>query len=127
MARTTPDLVRKALGADESEYADSDLDFPIDIANELIDQEVAPHADATTDLKTTETFVAAAEAVDDGPGADAPVTSVSQGSAQISYDTSSLSDEATTYWEKALRYDPTGQLAQADQPKASLFVPDTIS
>ena len=105
--------VRKVLDGEAS----TDYDVEIRMAEAIVNDELAPHSDETDRLELTGALIAAAYATDGGGGA---VSSVTQGSARISFDT----DDALSMFRRAKQIDPTGRLAQTEKPSASLSVPD---
>ena len=98
---------------------DSSADYSIEVrmAEEIVNDELAPHSANTDRLEFVGELIAAAYAKDDGDG---NISSVTQGSAQVSFD----NDDALTYWRRAKQMDPTGRLAQIEKPAASVSVPD---
>ena len=121
-SRTTSDLVRKALGADRSEYSDDQLSFPIRAATALVDQEIAPYASDDDDLLMCETFIAAFKAVDDTETDAGTVESVSVGGLSVKRDTDDLSSESASFWKQAIRHDPTGRLVTSAAPTPTFSV-----
>ena len=105
--------VREVLDDESS----TDYDVEIRMAEAIVNDELAPHSDKTERLKLTGALIAAAYAQDGGGG---PLSSVTQGSAQISFDT----DDALSMFQRAKQMDPTGRLAQTEKPSASLSAPD---
>lgn len=103
---------------------DASAGFEATEAELLVNDELVPHAghgEKTQDrLEKTGVLIAAAAVHDDG--GDGVLSSITQGSAQISYATNN--DDALTYWNRAVRLDPTGRLVNTDKPTASLGVPD---
>ncbi|WP_248908149.1 hypothetical protein [Halocatena marina] len=113
----SPDDVRGALNADQSDYSDDDLAFEIKVAEEIVNDDLAPHSNDTSRLELVGALIAAAYVHDDGEGS---VSSVQQASRQISFD----SENALSYWRRAVQLDPTGKLAQLEQQTATVSVPD---
>jgi hypothetical protein len=107
--------VREVLDGDSS----TDYDVEIRMAEAIVNQDLAPYADSgeTERLELTGALIAAAYAKDGGGGT---LSSVTQGSAQISFDT----DDALSMFQRAKQMDPSGRLAQTEKPNASLSVPD---
>ena len=99
--------------------ASTDYGIEVRMAEAIVNQDLAPYADSgeTERLELTGTLIAAAYAKDDGDG---DISSVTQGSAQISFDT----DDALSMFRRAKQMDPTGRLAQTEKPSASFSVPD---
>jgi fructose-1,6-bisphosphatase len=97
---------------------DSSTDYGIEVrtAEAIVNDELAPHSDKTERLKLTGAYIAAAYAKDGG----GTLSSVTQGSARISFDT----DDALSMFQRAKQMDPTERLAQTEKPSASLSVPD---
>ena len=124
MARTTPADVREELDVTASEYPDDEADVDIRRANAIINDRIAPRIDDSALLSDIETLVAAhiaseqfADSIQDGRA----VSSVTQGSAQVSYqDDSELTPGpggfASTYWGQALAIDESGRLGVRTQP-----------
>ena len=102
----------------------ADATFEATEAELLVNDELVPHAGTGSNvqdrLEKTAVLIAAAAVSDDG--GDGVLSSITQGSAQISYATDS--EDASTYWKRAVRLDPTGQLVNIDKPTASIGVPD---
>jgi hypothetical protein len=88
------------------------------MAEAIVNNDLAPYADSgeTERLELTGALIAAAYAKDGG----GTLSSVTQGSAQVSFDT----DDALSIFQRAKQMDPTGRLAQTEKPNASLSVPD---
>jgi hypothetical protein len=99
----------------------TDYDIEVRMAEAIVNDELAPYADSgeTDRLELTGGLIAAAYAADGGHG---PLSSVSQGSAQVSY--APESDDALPFWERAEQIDPTGRLEALGKPTASVDVPD---
>ena len=119
MARTTPTKVREELDATASEYPDNEADVDIRRANAIINDRIAARIDDSALLSDIETLVAAhiaSEEFTDSVQNGRALSSVSQGSAQVSYQ----NDEgqtargpggiASTYWNQALALDMSGRL-----------------
>ena len=118
------------ISVDENDVRDvldgeSSTDYGIEVrmAQAIVNDELAPYADSdsgeTDRLEFTGVLIAAAYAADDGHG---PLSSVSQGSAQVSY--APESDDALPFWERAEQMDPTDRLGELGKPTASVDVPD---
>jgi hypothetical protein len=114
------------ISVDESDVRDildgeasTDYDIEVRMAEAIVNNDLAPYADSgeTDRLELTGALIAAAYAKDGGGGA---LSSVTQGSAQISFDT----DDALSMFQQAKQMDPSGRLAQTQKPNASLSVPD---
>ena len=123
MARTAPTKVREELDVTASEYSDNEADVDIQRANYIINDRIAGRYDDTTAndelLTDIETLVAAhiaseqfSDSVQDGRA----LSSISQGSAQLSYQndegvaTTGPGGFASTYWNQALALDMSGRL-----------------
>ena len=119
MARTTPTKVREELDVTASEYSDNEADVDIQRANYIINDRIAPRIDDSALLSDIETLVAAhiaseqfSDSVQDGRA----LSSISQGSAQLSYQndegvaTTGPGGFASTYWNQALALDMSGRL-----------------
>jgi hypothetical protein len=113
------------ISVDESDVRDildgeSSTDYGIEVrmAEAIVNNDLAPYADSgeTERLELTGALIAAAYAKDGG----GTLSSVTQGSAQVSFDT----DDALSIFQRAKQMDPTGRLAQTEKPNASLSVPD---
>lgn len=128
MTHTDTATVRQILTAhgidtDQPRYATEVIDVHLTAAHSLVERELDPYTD--DDLALTEAYIAASYAADStgsetGSGA---VSSLKQGSRQVSFDTDDLSGVAQTIWTKALREDPTGRLGMLDNPTATISVP----
>ena len=92
--------VRDALEGDDSDS----YTFEIKQAEALVNDELAPHSDNDDRLALVGALIAAAYAKDDGDG---NLSSVTQGTAQISWN----NNDALTFWDRAKQMDPTGRLA----------------
>ena len=106
--------VRDVLDGESS----TDYGIEIQMAEAIVNDELAPYADSgeSDRLELTGALIAAAYAKDGG----GTLSSVTQGSAQISFDT----DDALSMFQRAKQMDPSGRLAQTEKPSASLSVPD---
>ena len=84
---------------------DSSADYSIEVrmAEEIVNDELAPHSENTDRLEFVGELIAAAYARDDGDG---NISSVTEGSAQISFN----NDGALTLWGRAVQMDPTDRL-----------------
>lgn len=95
--------VRDALdGSDSDDYT-----FEIRQAERIVNRELAEHTNDTESLELTGELIAAAYARDDGDGG---YSSVTQGSAQISWN----NDDALSFWDRAVQMDPTGRLGSLE-------------
>jgi hypothetical protein len=103
-----------AIDVDESDVHDildddSSADYSIEVrmAEEIVNDELAPYSDKTDRLEFVGELIAAAYAKDDGDG---NLSSVTQGSAQISWN----NDAALSFWDRAVQMDPTGRLGSLE-------------
>lgn len=110
----TEDEVRGALKKDESEVPNSELQFEMGVAVDLVKDELAPYSSNTDALEDTAALLAAAIYQEDGI-----VTQLSQGNKQLSFD----SDGALGLFRKALMRDPTGKLGQLEKRSGTIDVP----
>jgi hypothetical protein len=95
--------VRAALdGSDSDDYT-----FEIRQAERIVNRELAEYTNDTESLELTGALVAAAYFRDDGDGG---YSSVTQGSAQISWN----NDDALSFWDRAVQMDPTGRLGSLE-------------
>ena len=96
--------VRSALdGSDSDDYT-----FEIRQAERIVNRELAEYTSDTQSLKLTGALIAAAYFRDDGDGG---YSSVTEGSAQISWN----NDDALSFWDRAVQMDPTGQLQSLEE------------
>ncbi|MDL5361355.1 hypothetical protein [Halalkalicoccus sp. NIPERK01] len=98
--------------------ADDSYGIEIRLAEAIVNDDLRPAAstNVTADrLELVGALIAAAYAKDDGDG---NLSSITQGSAQISFD----NDNALSFWRRAKQLDPTGVLATLEKPTASFEV-----
>ncbi|MFD1515110.1 hypothetical protein [Halomarina rubra] len=109
--------IRGALDASESEYPDSELAFEKELAETLVNDDLAPHAASgqSDRLALVGALIAAAYVDDDGD-----VTQLRQGNRAVSFD----SDSALSHWRKALQLDPTGRLGDLEKSTVRFSTPD---
>lgn len=112
-----PSDVREAGRLDEDDHPDESLVFPTELAQEIVNDELAPHSSATRRLEMTAALLGAAYVVED----TGPVEQASQESADFAFDT----EQALTLFRQAKQADPTGRLGETEKPTASITVPRT--
>lgn len=120
----TPDGVRSALElpspADASEgeesVSDAALTKPIQMAQLLVNRDLAPYADGADGLSLTAEYLAAAIYREDGT-----LTRIQEGEGSVSFDT----DDAVALLDVAKWADPTDRLEDIteDAPTGSISVP----
>jgi len=95
--------VREALGesGNTEDYPDSELNFPISAAEQLVNDELVPHSDDTERLRLVGAELAAAFAEETGA-----IESIRQADRTANFDTT----DAMTHWRKAAMLDPTNRL-----------------
>lgn len=98
--------VNDALGSDGGESHP----FEIKQAQRIVNRELEPYTSDVESLELTGALMAAAYAQDDGNG---QLSSITQGSAQISY--TPESEDALSYWRRAIQMDPTGRLESLEE------------
>lgn len=111
----TADDVRDAGDFDESEYPDAEIDFERAAAERLINDELSPPSTDNERYVDTAAYFAAA-LVADGKS----VSSISQGSQSLSFDT----EESISLLETAYALDPTNTLrglVDPDTPQHFVF------
>jgi hypothetical protein len=132
MPRTDSQTVRQILtahGIDTSadRYETGPLDIHLKTAHKLVTRELEPAAAGADDaLEDTEAYLAASYAAD-STGADSgagAISSVQQGSRQISFDTEDLEGTAAQLFATARRFDPSNRLGELAKPTATVSVPD---
>lgn len=106
----TADDVRDAGDLDSADYPDGELTFEIDLAEAIVNDDLAPHSSNQNRLELTAALMAAAYAVD-----EQVVESVKQESATVKFDT----EKGLSLWRQAKQADPTGKLETLEQPTAS--------
>lgn len=112
MPRTSPSDVREAIDetGNTSEYPDDELAYEIEMATQVVDEQVAPFADGSAPLAMIETEVAAALVRSD-PETPGAISSETEGQAQISYAVGeTVGEKGWSHWERAKMLDPTGRL-----------------
>jgi hypothetical protein len=114
MTLTTYDAIRSALGKDQSEAPDDELEFDKELAEGIVTDELDPYSSNTDALEDTAALLAAAYYTGEGT-----VGQMSQGSQQVSF-----TDGALGYWRKAKMRDPTGRLEKLEKQSASISVPE---
>ena len=121
MPRTTPPDVRDELGVDSGKYPDGDAETDIKRAHWIVNDRIAGRLADTPEneerLSDIETLVAAhlaSEEFTDGVQNGRSISSITQGSAQLSFQDDDVAlgpgGFASTYWGEALTVDPTGRL-----------------
>lgn len=100
----TPTDVRGAGDFDQSEHPDSSLQFEISLAENIVNDDLAPHSESTGRLEQTAALLAAA-LVEDGK----TVTQLTQGNRSLSFS----SEESKSLFDLAKMADPTGQLGRS--------------
>ncbi|SNZ18165.1 Protein of unknown function [Natronoarchaeum philippinense] len=115
-----PDDVADALGS--TDLADSQLQALIDAAGRMYDRRIegkTVDAEARDDVVTQ----LAAHLVASGP--ERQVSSAGEGGGNVSFEGETGEGlSGTTYGQTAVLLDPTGSLAGADKPSASIDVPN---
>lgn len=112
----TYDEVRDVLSKTAAQVSDSDLDPEKDLAENIVNDELAPHSTNATALAETARYLAAALYTQEGT-----IIQLSQGSQQLSFTDGNLS-----YWRIATMRDPTGRLKRLDAHRIEFTVPDGI-
>jgi hypothetical protein len=122
MARTTASDVATIFDTDLDTSDGGPLDTWVEIANDLVDDIAAADTSLTSSRLThIEKLVAAHFAATQ----DQRIESASQEGASVTYQgDTGMGFEGTKYGQQALTLDPTGTLAGATKPAASLSAPD---
>lgn len=110
-----PDDVRGALETTTEETPESEIQFEIKLAEQLVNDDLAPYSTNTDRLELVGAIIAAAYHANEGP-----VQRAKEGDGSVAFDTS----QAITLWDMAVQMDPTGQLAEAEKREATISVPD---
>jgi len=99
--------IRDAGDLDQTDYADSDLQFEVDYAEGIVNAELDPPDTDTGAYVQTAALLGAAIAVD-----GKTVTDVSLGEQSLSFET----EKSLSLLEMAYARDPTGQLEEVIEP-----------
>lgn len=99
--------IRDAGDLDSTDYPDADLQFEVDYAEGLVNDELSPPDTDNAAYIQTAALLGAALAVD-----GKTITSLSQGDRSLSFD----ADESLTLLEMAYARDPTNQLQELIEP-----------
>lgn len=115
MVSITAADVREAGDLDSAEYPDTELQFEINAAEAIVNDDLAPYSDSTNRLELVAALIAAAYAAD-----ERTVTEVTSGQETVVFS----SDESLTLWRQAKQIDPTGRLGMVEKSVARIDVPE---
>ena len=103
--------VAKALHREVSELP-TGYEEDILVAEQVIEEYVEPHSDATHLIETTGVYVAAAFIA--GSEGEAPLNSIQSETTSIGIDVANMSDVSRDRWARAKMIDPSGKLGDLE-------------
>jgi hypothetical protein len=107
MTTISTDDVRGALGKNQSEVSDSELEFDKELAEDIVTDELDPYSDNTDALEDTAALLAGAFYKSGG----GVIRQLSQGSRQLSFNEKG----ALGLWRKGVMRDPTDRLKNLEE------------